>query len=118
MGRDNIDRPAIDPELFHMADQDECGDPADWPDSDSLHPVEQAHVLAILEDELVAIGLHGGRRERAAGTPEAAAVWEVAPDGCRIGGAVWERIRSGIAAAYAEGRRAALPPDDDYEFGP
>lgn len=102
MRRDNIDNAAFYLDTFPKTDTDDCGAPADWPDSDSLHPIEQAHVLAALEDELVAIGLHGGRGERAAGMPEAAALWEVAPDGCRVGGAVWERLWRGVHTAYAE----------------
>ena len=102
MSRDNIDTAAFDPDLFPEADTDDCGGPADWPDSDSLAPAEQAHVLARLEDELTGIGLHGGRRERAAGTPEAAAVWAIVPEGCRAGSAVWSRIWRGVRTAYAE----------------
>ncbi|HYH21709.1 MAG TPA: hypothetical protein VD995_24145 [Azospirillum sp.] len=105
MCRDNIDAHAFNPDSFPEADACDCGDPADWPDSDSLHPAEQAHVLAAIQDELFAIGLHAGRLQRAAGSPQAAAVWEAAPDGCPVGGAVWERIRRGVAIAYAEGRR-------------
>lgn len=102
MCRDNTDRPAFDPDLFP---EDDCDDPADWPDADSLAPGEQAHVLAVLEDELVSIGLLAGRRARADGAPEAAALWDIAPDGCRVGGAVWNRLWRGVRAAYAEGRR-------------
>lgn len=72
------------------------------PDSDGLLPVEQAHALARLEDELTELGLIGGRRERAAGTPLAAALWAVVPQGTRVGGAVWGRIWRGVQAAYAE----------------
>ncbi len=71
-------------------------------DSDSLLPIEAFHTLARLEDELVELGLVGGRRERAAGTPEAAAVWTVVPEGTRIGGAVWTRVWRGVQAAYRE----------------
>ncbi|WP_454017660.1 hypothetical protein [Azospirillum sp. Marseille-Q6669] len=72
-------------------------------DSDSLLPVEQAHVLARLEDELVELGRIGGRLQRANGTPEAEALWNIAPEGCVVGGAVWDRLWRGIQAAYAEG---------------
>ncbi|WP_042442758.1 hypothetical protein [Azospirillum sp. B510] len=105
MRHDNIDTAAFNPDLFPESDTDDCGCPADWPDSDSLHPAEQAHLLARLEDELIGIGLIGGRRERAAGTPEAAAVWAIVPEGCRAEGAVWARIWRGVRTAYAEGRR-------------
>ena len=57
MRRDNIENLAFDPDHFPVA---------------------------VLEDELVGIGLLAGRRARANGTPEAAALWELAPDGSPV----------------------------------
>lgn len=91
-------------ETMRRLAEDDFDDPAfdlsAFPDSDSLLPVEQAHALATLEGELVELGLIGGRRERAAGTPLAAALWVVIPQGTRVGGAVWNRLWRGVQLAY------------------